>query len=260
MTSQLMDLFDSRPAAVALNDLRRKPVEQVQRQSERLQPLKLLQLLFQRLDTGGAGIGAKLMQRDASTLRLIGEQQRVQTLSRGNGQNTGQSTAELFLEGCDGRPNQPFNAIRRKRLDTQLTAPCGDCLLEPLYIALVREQMFQQPTAHRVYVFNASLAKAHGRTDLSAVILKGPAFPAVLVPCFGRDMNLIRQEPDRRQRQFLSAPGKAAFGLKELQQRGKAQTSGPRLVRQQLPITRVEGPSLGEIVRGELQFHVLSPS
>jgi len=60
------------------------------------------------------------MQRYAATLRLIDEQQRVQSLLSGSRQGTRQPTAELFLKGCYGRSMSGGNFRLLTRLLTQI--------------------------------------------------------------------------------------------------------------------------------------------
>jgi hypothetical protein len=164
------------------------------------QLFQLAKFLFHCFDTDRTGIGAKVVQQHSPAIRLGSKQERVHSLLHGSGQTIHQSTAEVFFEACNGGTYKPFHAVRGKGLNAELAASCGHGVLQPVEIALACKQVLTHPPEQNFRISSRRLTESQSAADLSAVVLEGPAFPAVLLPCRGWNAHLLSQKLDCRLR------------------------------------------------------------
>jgi integrase len=161
--------------------------------------------------------------------------------------------------GSQGRANQALDALRSRRLETQLTATGIDGRPHAIQGALMWHYLIGHPVDELVGILNTRLAKTEGSADLGAVILDRAAAPVVRDIGFGWDADLAGQMRHNGGRHLVLAVRKSAFVTKEREQCREPKASRARLVGQQGLIARLQGPLSRQFIVVPQALHRVLP-
>jgi hypothetical protein len=264
MSSQFPWRLSGGSETIPLKDLRRNRLKQGVRQMERCDALKLADFLEDALQARATRVCSKLRERSglgdavvSRVMRCLGQLvHRTATWSR---KALVRRREEIRLVRIESRSDHPIDSRRSRRFNPVPATPVENGFLKVLRLVIDGQDLSSEPSHELFGIVERSWAEAKEGADLGPVPLTAPTAEVIFGESISEEAELIGQVIQDRRGHLLTAAGKPAFDLNELEQDGKAHPAPVGPVSEQFALVVGQRPVLDEFLLIPMPFHDTLP-
>ena len=258
MLPQMAGRLDRRAGAPARNDDRGDVGEEVRRQPDRADRLKLCDLDEHRVKAHVAR--RRLDQRQAVlcvVVVIVGDgDQCLEALDRSRLDACRDPAKQRVLGATQRRPRDLADAVGGWRLDQLRTAAGKQLRADAMLATLDRCDVLGQPRRQRFGVRDAALPEARVGADLGAVALRRAAGEVIRRKLTGADADLAGEMRDSVIGQILRPGRETPAPQHMLQQDRESQARRAGLIAQQLQLVADQGEVIDDVVETQVARHL----